>query len=591
MAGRKLVWQLSTSYLLIFVISIFAVLVLATRVVKKYYYRQTVSDLKITAELLGDSAGGLVVNRNAAEIDSLCRKLSGGNGVYLAVFSIDGKVLGNSYGTGVQTSSILNSPEIVSALNDKTGISKRYSPIIRGEMISVAIPIKFNSGIIGIAYASIPTKSINDLLREIYIEMTIAGLIIIILGAGVSMIVSYKISSPLVEMKKVAGKLAEGELSYRFPTGGTEEINLLAEAMNSMAAQLEERIKTIVRQRNEQEAVLSSMVEGVLAVDTEERIIDINKTAASMFEISAENIRGASIQEIIRNPHLHKFITKSLSSKTPIEGEIILYDDKDKYLQAHGTLLKDADSNKLGAVIVLHDITNIHRLEKIRRDFVANVSHELRTPITSIKGFVETLKNGALDNRDEAVRFLEIIERRTNNLNDIIGDLLTLSKLEQQPQEAFESFESRWIKEILISAVRSCSSKANEKGIDIKLICDETLQVRLIPSLLEGAVINLIDNAINYSNRNSEVIIKAAKMDNEVVISVADEGIGIGKKHLSRIFERFYRADETRDIKKEGTGLGLAIVKHIALIHGGRVSVDSTPGKGSIFRIHLSFKE
>jgi two-component system phosphate regulon sensor histidine kinase PhoR len=241
----------------------------------------------------------------------------------------------------------------------------------------------------------------------------------------------------------------------------------------------------------------------------------------------------------------------------------------------------------IGALIVLDNITRLKVLENIRRDFVANVSHELKTPITSIKGFVETLRDGAVNDPEDRMRFLDIIARHSDRLNAIIDDLLSLSRIEQEAEREQIALEEGRIRDALDAAVLVCASKADEKGIRVDLACDQDLRAKINLPLLEQAIVNLIDNAIKYSGSGSNIRIEAAGTAAETVIRVRDWGCGIPQDHLQRIFERFYRVDKARSRKLGGTGLGLAIVKHIVHAHGGRILVESSPGKGSTFSICL----
>ena len=241
----------------------------------------------------------------------------------------------------------------------------------------------------------------------------------------------------------------------------------------------------------------------------------------------------------------------------------------------------------MGAVIVLHDITRIRQLEEVRRDFVANVSHELKTPITSIKGFVETLLEGVVKDPVQIRRFLNIIAKHSERLDAIIDDLLALSRLEEDDEKRKLSFEEHHLKPVLASAIELSKVKAEQKNITVELVCSEETTAKINSALIEQAVINLVDNAVKYSQENSTVTVNAQKKLNEIVITVTDHGCGIEKKHLSRIFERFYVVDKARSRKLGGTGLGLAIVKHISGVHGGYVTVESQVGHGSTFTIHL----
>jgi two-component system phosphate regulon sensor histidine kinase PhoR len=294
-----------------------------------------------------------------------------------------------------------------------------------------------------------------------------------------------------------------------------------------------------------------------------------------------------NINEVVENPDLQWFITRSLAASEIIEGEINLQGDKPRFLQAHGTTLKDPYGKAFGVLIVVHDVTRVRQLENARRDFVANVSHELKTPITSIKGFVETLLEGAILDPEHAGEFLKIIGRQADRLGAIIEDLLSLSRIEQEAEQGKIHLAGRKIKSILKAAIQACNTRSEGKKIDVSLTCPEDLRARVNGPLLEQALINLIDNAVKYSDPGSSVAVEAGKDNGQVVIKVKDQGVGIAQEHLPRLFERFYRVDPSRSRKVGGTGLGLAIVKHIAQAHGGKVGVESTPGQGSTFAVYL----
>jgi len=283
-------------------------------------------------------------------------------------------------------------------------------------------------------------------------------------------------------------------------------------------------------------------------------------------------------------------VAETLSGQEPVEADIVLrVGGKERFLQANGTLLRGGgdEEGAVGAVVVLNDVTRLKRLEAVRRDFVANVSHELKTPVTSIKGFAETLEDGALEDPEAARRFVRIIAGQADRLNSIIGDLLALSTLEQSEGESRLSLSEADVCDVLKVAVDVCEPRAQARNIHLSIDCATCLLGAVSPPLLEQAVVNLIDNAVKYSPEGSDVSVSLEEAADEVVISVSDHGPGISREHVARLFERFYRVDKARSRDLGGTGLGLAIVKHIAQAQGGSVSVDSTVGKGSTFRIHL----
>jgi two-component system phosphate regulon sensor histidine kinase PhoR len=454
-------------------------------------------------------------------------------------------------------------------------------------MLYVAVPIRDRQGIVAALRTSLPANAVETEIRSIQLKIALGGCIIALLAAGISWVISRRISRPIEQMKKSAEQFAGGDLSHRLTSPATEEMAGLADAMNQMAAQLDNRIETVINQRNQLETVLASMLEGVIAIDTEERIVSINRAAAQLFENEPSNCRDKSIQEVIRSPALQQFIRRALNNPHPAEEDIIVYQNEERVIDVKSSPLVDAAQLQIGTLVVFNDVTQLRRLENMRRDFVANVSHEIKTPLTAIKGFVETLQQGNVEKAKEKERFLGIIQKHVDRLNAIVEDLLTLSRIEQEDDRKEIDFQQVKIEAIFQAAIQLCRPKAEEKKIRINLDCEKETSAIFDPTLIEQAVVNLLDNALKYSEPQSTVLLKSHQQNSEVIISVQDHGIGIAQKHLPRLFERFYRVDKSRSRKEGGTGLGLAIVKHIAKAHGGHVAVESKIGEGSRFSIHL----
>jgi len=402
-----------------------------------------------------------------------------------------------------------------------------------------------------------------------------------------SLLISRRISAPITRMKRIAQLFAQGQLDTRVPDTGAAELDELAGALNEMATQLQDRILTITRQRNEVKAILSSLGEGVLAVDCRGRIVSVNRAAAQLLGIDPLGAQGRHIEEVIRNVGLQQFVGQTLESDQPTEGDVSFPEEGGRFFRVHGAGLADPQGERGGAVIVLSDMTRIHRLENLRRDFVANVSHELKTPVTSIQGFAEALLDGGLDDGEQTSRYLGIIAKHAQRLNAIIDDLLSLSRLEEGTERRAILFEEVALRGVLEAAVELAGLRAEQKRIKVELSCDDSIWARINAPLLEQAIVNLVDNAVKYSDEGTIVSIEVLQKDNEVAICVRDRGCGIPKEHLARIFERFYVVDKSRSRKLGGTGLGLAIVKHIILVHGGHIGVESLPGQGTAFTLHL----
>lgn len=587
MRRRRLFWQLFPSYIIIILLSLIAVTWFASYAFKTFFINQSIDDLISRARLIEGRFIPLINSGNTYEIDSLCKSLGELSVTRITVVDPSGKVLGDSEEEPRRMDNHNDRPEIIQAKREGSGSSIRYSHTLSEDMLYVAVPLPVQDGQTAALRVSIALTSIHSGLKSLDTKIIIGGLIIAFIITMFSLYITERISKPLVEIKRGAESFASGDFSRKIPVYNSLEIGELAESMNKMARDLDNRIKIIIRQRNEQEAVLASMVEGVLAIDQDEKIIGYNRAAGKLLGIGESRAEGKILHEVVRNIDLQRFVARVLSSREIAEEEIVLRDNGEKYIQVHGTILQDSHGGSIGALVVLNDVTRLHRLEAIRREFVANVSHELKTPVTSIKGFVETLIDGAVNDPESALRFLDVIARQADRLSAIIDDLLTLSRMEQDPGKTQISLRLEPIRPVLKSAIQVCELKAQASDIRIKLSCTEDLKAKINTPLLEQAVINLVDNAIKYSETEGVIGVSATHEVSEVIIRVTDRGSGIAKEHLSRLFERFYIVDKARSRKMGGTGLGLAIVKHIAQAHNGYPEVESTPGKGSTFSIHI----
>jgi two-component system phosphate regulon sensor histidine kinase PhoR len=587
MSRNKLLWQIYPYYLIIIIAPLVSVAIYTSNLMREVYREETGKRLEAIARLVAEEMPTQFSSQQRDVIDRICKTSGMNSHSRLTVVAASGEVLGDTDRDPGKLENHRSRPEIAEAMTGRVALVSRFSNTFQQSMIYAAVPVQREGQIVAVVRCAIPTKEISAEQSGFNKRIVLTGVIITALATLVSLLVFRKLRRPLEALKEGAERFARGELTVKVAVPDNEEIGALAESMNLMAEQLNERISTIVKQKNEQQALLSSMVEGVLAVDANERIMSINLAAAKFFNLDPAQAVKRSVYETIRHADFLEFVSQTLLSSKNFEREIYIQGEGDKILQAHGSVMQDAAGNRVGAVIVLNDVTRLKRLENIRRDFVANVSHELKTPITSIRGFVETLIDGAINNPEEATRFLNIIVKQADRLNSIVDDLLTLSRIEKESETAEMELIRQELWGVMLSAVQSCEPAANSKEIKIEIDGDRSLAARINKRQFEQALINLIDNAIKYSGRNSSLSVNAVSINGEIKISVSDQGSGIEKKHLGRIFERFYRVDKARSREAGGTGLGLSIVKHIVLAHKGRVDVDSTPGKGSTFTIYL----
>lgn len=589
MHPRRLLWQLYPTYLLITLASLLAVGLFAAITLREFIREQTRASLESAAHALEDSVVTRLAAKDYRSTDALCKDLGQTSKMRITVLLPSGEVVGDSLEEPAAMDNHADREEIREARQQGDGDAIRFSYTLKQDMLYVAIPLSSSGKTVGVLRTAVPISEVEQTLAAIHLRIGLAGLIVAVGAASVSLLVARRISRPLEEIQHGAERFARGELQHKLPVPPLHEAAALAETMNHMAAQLDARIHDVLQQRNEREAILSSMVEGVLAVDLDERVLSLNQAASRLLDIDLDKAQARTLQEVVRNRELQRLVSEVLSRQLPVANdlEVVSREGEKRQLHAQGTVLYDSQNHPMGALVVLHDVTRLKKLENVRRDFVANVSHELKTPVTSIKGFIETLLDGAMHSPADAERFLRIVAAQADRLNSIIEDLLTLSRLEQGSDKAEIALEPGKIRHVLGTAVEVCQLKAEAKQIRVEIACDEELATRINAALLEQAVVNLVDNAIKYSPKGQKVHVTAYPDNGEVVIRVEDQGCGIPKEHLPRIFERFYRVDRARSRELGGTGLGLAIVKHIAQVHGGHATVRSTVGEGSVFCIHL----
>jgi len=540
----------------------------------------------------GRKPSGFPVSANSSAktpltIQQLCVQMGRASQTRITLILPDGTVLGESEEKPDLMEPHTGRPEIVQALQGQPATSLRYSSTLRQWMFYAAVPIRNGEQICAILRLSQPKESVDRRLRRQWLWIGLVAGFLACLGIVVGFWSERPFWRSWKSLLEVGRRLAEGDYTTRINEQGPEDLRQLVRHLHQLAQLLQGRHRTLQAQESELQAILGSMSEGVLAVDSQGRLLCLNQSAAELLGLEGTGQVGRPLEEIMRHPELHRLVAEVLAHGEPVVGQLQLPGPPVRQVQLQATVLQAADGEQLGALVVLRDVTRLRQLENLRRDFVANVSHELKTPLTSIQGFVEALLDGALEDREQAERFLKIIAAQTQRLQNLLEDLLSLSRIEQEAETQQIRLEAGPIREVLASAVELCRPKAEEKQIPIHLDCPENLQVPRNAALLEQAVVNLLDNAIKYSPESQPVHLQAFQEGQEVVIRVQDHGCGIPPEHLDRIFERFYRVDKARSRKLGGTGLGLAIVKHIALAHGGRVAVQSQVGQGSTFSIYL----
>ena len=608
MTPKKFIWQIFPANVLTILLVILTVSWYGVVSMQEFYLQDTEADLESRAYLISSKVKEYLRDHRAADLREYCIQAGRSSGTRITVISPQGKVFADSNEDPETMEDHSRRVEVAQALAGQVGISRRFSTTLQENLIYVAIPLtnvtfvgpqnNLEKSVEAVLRTSVSVAALDTTLQRIKLRIVFGSFAVLLLAGGVTLLISRNISRPLEQMTKTAERFAAGDFSVHLlqavRRSASLEVFTLAAAMDRMAELLDEKIDAIVTQRNQLETVFSSMVEAVIAIDREERVISINQAAADLFGVDRKTAEGKIVQQIIRNVQLQQHISVTLAAKESVVDEIVLQGENgDKFLQTNVVILGNGAGENVGVLVVMNDVTKIRRLENVRRDFVANVSHELRTPITSIRGYVETLLDGALDIREDAVRFLEIILHQSERLATIIDDLLALSKIEEKAKKGAIPLTSGLLQPVLLAAAQTCQLQAEQAGVSVLIDCPENVTVEMNATLLEQALVNLLVNAITYSRQGDEVkvaveVIPGEQGEDKVRIIVRDSGIGIAKEHLPRLFERFYRSDKARSRAHGGSGLGLAIVKHIVEAHEGRIEAKSVEGKGSEFTLTVN---
>ncbi len=513
----------------------------------------------------------------------LARRLAGLAGGRITFIAPDGRVLGDSEVAEDALASLENHahrPEVASALAGKAAYSVRFSATINRHLLYVATPVPGNGG--RAARLSVPLADVDRTLGRVRSILLLAGLVSLGVGLLMSSAAVALVARRLRGLMGVAARMATGDLSARSRLQGTDEVSELGRTLDHLAESLNRSLGELRDDRDLLGGILESMREGVLVLDAQHRILVVNTSLREMLLLDA-NLVGRSAIEVVRNADLQKLVEGVLAGEGFARAEIEVSGMKPRHLLVNANRLT---GEQAGVLLVFSDITEIRRLEQVRRDFAANVSHELRTPIASVCSAAETLRLAMEREPQAATPFVDIIERNARRLGELVEDLLDLSRLESRAwQLKNEAVALGPVFERVLSAHRERADKKN-----IKVILD--VPADLAPALgdaraVERAVSNLLENAIKYCGEGASVTLSGRASERGVEVSVADTGPGIEPRHLPRLFERFYRVDPGRSRDMGGTGLGLSIVKHMVEAMGGRVGVDSTPGRGSTFRFSL----
>jgi two-component system phosphate regulon sensor histidine kinase PhoR len=542
--------------------------------------------------LLDDAPRWLLPTARREDVRDAVQRVRRSSGARATVIAADGRVVADSDVPMEEWAQIENHgarPEVRAALAGRVGTGMRRSATVREPLVYVALPVVDQGRIVGTLRLALPLSAVTSSYAALQRVMLIGGLVALAVAAAIGVFVSRRITEPIVEMQRVARRMTDGDFAVRARMRSVDELADLGGALNVMAARLRDKIQDLEYEQGKVAAILDGMVEGVVAVDGRDHVLLMNERARAIFGLDQARGLGKPLLEVIRNADLHALLRASRGGvdDSPAPHELrVPAAAGDRIIQMSAVPLA-LGTDERGVVMVLHDVTELRRLEQVRTEFVANVSHELRTPLTAIQGYLETLLGGALDEPEDAHRFLEVVFRHTERLGRLLNDLTDLSNIELgKVSLQLESL-------VLASVVESVLDIIRPRAEAAEVLLEQAIPDALPPVLadndrLEQILINLVDNAVKYSPRGARVLVSAEVLDRETVqVAVVDSGVGIPAADLPRITERFYRVDKARSRALGGTGLGLAIVKHLVAAHGGQLRITSEVGRGTTVRFTL----
>ncbi len=532
----------------------------------------------------------LDAQRPSSKMAELAVRLGNVMSTRVTIIDAAGVVLGDSQEEPALMENYLNRPEIQQAISDEVGTIEKKSMILGNEITYLALPVKKDGEIRGFVRLSLPTTEIKMTLSKLWFLLITGLLLAIAFAALLGLTLAQRLTKPIQEMTVSAQKIAAGDFSLRTYTTSQDEIGVLGQALNQMAQQLKETIDAVSTEKSKLESVLANMVSGVIFLGQDGRVDLVNPAAGQILGIKPIISGGRKHVGIIRNYQLSQLIATALERGKVVKEEILILVPHERNVQVNITPITGREDFNLGAVVVLHDITDFRKLERVRKDFVANVSHELKTPVTSLKGYAETLLDGALEDPRVASEFVKIMLTESERLSILINDLLELSKIESTASPM--TWQEINI-DVLISFLKNkFKPQVEERQIELEFTRPENPLIAMGDNgMIDQVLINLIDNAVKYSPVGGKVTMAVSEQAERILFEVIDTGLGIPEQELKRIFERFYRVDKGRSRKLGGTGLGLAIVKHILEIHGSQIKVESTLGRGSRFYFTLPKKK
>jgi len=569
---NKFFIKIFSGYIIVILILSSLLLLISFRYVKNHYINSLTNDLVHLNYSIEDMIGPLLITNEIDQLDEYIKKLGKRIETRITVIDLTGAVLSDSENDPAIMENHGYRAEIKDAFQGNMGRFIRFSKTMQQTMLYVATPIEKNGNIIAVLRTSLYLSDVDNLLNTLRIRIINITLIVILLVLIGVLIYSNNLYRPVKELVTASRKIADGDFNTKVILKRKDDFKKLAETFNMMTRKLKDSFEEISSQRDQLKTIISSVHSGLFVIDKDDRVILHNDSLKNISK--TKEIAKRHYWEVLRDPDLQNLIKNVQQSGNDTTAEINI--GSKTYLCSISHIPANEE-----IVIIFHDISEIMHLQQLKKDFIVNVSHELRTPLTALKGFVETLEDNFIP---ENKRYLEIIERHTDRLINIVNDLLLLAEIEDKSQLQIEKIN---IAQMQTDLTKLFEKKTDTKNLQLEWeIADELSTISCDPFKLEQVLINLLDNAIKYTDKG-KIRVRFSRTSNDILIEIEDTGIGIPEKHLSRIFERFYTVDKSHSRQLGGTGLGLSIAKHIVLLHNGRIDVESTPGVGTTFSVWL----
>ncbi|MBI5408005.1 MAG: HAMP domain-containing protein [Nitrospirae bacterium] len=598
---RVLFRKVLFSYLIITAVLFIALEIYLSRVVRSNYISRLEESLLIQSRLIEEEIPRLP----GSNLDDFCGKYKEKTGARVTIIDGTGRVIGDSDEVSEKMDNHSDRPEIKEALINKTGSSIRMSSTLHKKFFYFAIALGGNPER-GFLRLSVPLHDLETAISDIRMRIAAASLIALLAAILIGLFQTGRITRSIEEITRFSAEIKSGDFRSRLFLKEKGELGELAKNINDMAQELKIRLEFSQKEQHKMEEILKNMSDGLMLTDVEGRIFLCNPAVKRFFGIDYD-LEGRTLMETLRNVELMDVLAETVNKKETVSQEIMIAHPKEIYLLATAVPFNyPPESEKIsGIVLSFHDVTRLKKLEDVRKDFVANVSHEIKTPVTAIKGFAETLLEGALDDRENAVKFLLTIKNHSERLNSLVEDLLTLSRIELGDIKIKKTAVD--LDDVTDTVFTTLKNKAAAKGLQlIKDVPSDLHEIIADRNRLIQILLNLVDNGIKFTERGEVTVqvkseklkVKSKEKDADpspvtrhsspgdfIEISVSDTGVGIPHHHIPRLGERFYRVDRSRSRELGGTGLGLAIVKHLVKAHGWELRVESTPGRGTAVKI------